>query len=70
MKKKPEEIKKKVATEQEIEEKQGRNKEGEVSLMVWGIPAKLRKDFRSRCVRRGLTMREGIVKLMTEFVEK
>ena len=36
-------------------------------LLVWGIPRNTKNRFKAACVRRGLTMRDMIIRLITSF---
>ena len=45
-----------------------RNPPGTCALLVWGIPKDLKKQFRIRCMERGVYAKEVFVRLMEEFV--
>jgi len=41
---------------------------GTKPLMVWNIPEKLKKRFKTVCARRGITMKQAVINLMKQFV--
>lgn len=43
---------------------------GTTAITCKGIPTSLFKKFKSQCALDGLTMREGIIKALIEFVKE
>ena len=39
-------------------------------MVVWGVPPKLRADFKSSCANKCIPMRAAILKLMAEFISR
>ena len=37
-------------------------------LLIWGIPIKLKSQFKSKCAENGSTIREQIIDLISGFV--
>jgi hypothetical protein len=46
--------------------KQKRNRPGEVTLLVWNVPAIVRNRFKIRCLRAGTSMRAAILAFMKD----
>lgn len=39
-------------------------------LVVWGVPKKVRLDFKAACSRKGSSMRAEILKFLGAYTEK
>jgi len=39
------------------------------TLLIWQVPAELKKRFKAACVRRGTTMRAEVIKLMLKLAK-
>lgn len=44
-----------------------RRKVGTNELLVWGIPAALKREFKARCAEKGTDMKEAITAFMVSF---
>lgn len=42
---------------------------GEGSLMVWGFPKDLRRQFKVACAQKGSTMRQAVIDLVKGYVQ-
>lgn len=46
-----------------------KNKDGNDPLLIWQVPAELKKKFKIRCLEMGITMQDAIVDMLKKFVK-
>jgi len=54
----------------EPEEKHGHpNNNLDCQLMIWGVPLQVKRDFKAKCVEKGVSMRETIIEFLKDYTE-
>lgn len=42
----------------------------DTQMLIWGISPELKAKFKAKCALMGITMREAIIRFMTQFAGK
>jgi len=47
-----------------------KNPPGTSALLIWGVPKRLKKLFKSKCVQNDISMKDFVIERMKEYVGK
>ena len=45
-----------------------KNPPGTCALLIWGVPKRLKKLFKSKCAQQNISMKDFVIEKMKEYV--